>query len=59
METAITGGSTLGLLGCILLPPIPAMTRISLQERIPLIHAQKLESSQAAWLARFVTRVAP
>jgi glycosyltransferase involved in cell wall biosynthesis len=33
------------------------MTRISLQERIPLIHAQKLESSQAAWLARFVTHV--
>ncbi|MBP9757303.1 MAG: glycosyltransferase family 4 protein [Candidatus Pacebacteria bacterium] len=33
------------------------MIRITLQERIPLIHAQKLESSKAAWLARFVTGV--
>lgn len=33
------------------------MIRISLQERIPVIHAQKLESSKAAWLARFVTGV--
>jgi len=33
------------------------MIRITLQERIPVIHAQKLESSKAAWLARFVTGV--
>lgn len=33
------------------------MIRISLQEGIALIHAQKLESSKAAWLARFVTGV--
>jgi L-malate glycosyltransferase len=33
------------------------MIRITLGEGIPLIHAQKLESSRAAWLARFVTGV--
>jgi glycosyltransferase involved in cell wall biosynthesis len=33
------------------------MIRISFQENIDFIHAQKLESSQAAWLARFVTGV--
>lgn len=33
------------------------MIRICWQERIQLIHAQKLQSSQAAWLARFVTGV--
>lgn len=33
------------------------MIRICWQEGIALIHAQKLESSKAAWLARFVTGV--
>lgn len=33
------------------------MIRVSLQERITFIHAQKLESSKAAWLARFITGV--
>lgn len=33
------------------------MIRICWQEGIRLIHAQKLQSSQAAWLARFVTGV--
>jgi len=33
------------------------MIRISFQEEISFIHAQKLQSSQAAWLARFITRV--
>ena len=33
------------------------MIRISFQENISFIHAQKLQSSQAAWLARFITRV--
>ncbi len=33
------------------------MVRVSLQERITFIHAQKLESSQAAWFARFITGV--
>ncbi|HEX2792678.1 MAG TPA: glycosyltransferase family 4 protein [Candidatus Paceibacterota bacterium] len=33
------------------------MVRVCLEERIVLIHAQKLESSRAAYLARFVTGV--
>lgn len=33
------------------------MIRISLQENVDLVHVQKLESSRAAWLARFVTGV--
>src|SRR3989344_6421863 len=33
------------------------MVRISIGESISLIHAQKLESSRAAWLARFFTGV--
>lgn len=33
------------------------MIRICWQEQIQLIHAQKLESSQAAWIARFFTGV--
>ena len=31
--------------------------RISLEERVVLVHAQKLESSKAAWVARFFTGV--
>lgn len=33
------------------------MVRISFQERISLVHVQKLESSRAAWFARFITGV--
>jgi glycosyltransferase involved in cell wall biosynthesis len=33
------------------------IARVTLEERVALVHAQKLESSHAAWIARFVTGV--